>query len=152
MESPQPKGRAIDKALDYLSRRDHSVNELRDKLVRKGFLGEDIESAIERCRELRYLDDQNTATRLARHLALDKHLGQRAVIFRLIRRGFERSLAEQVVAAVCADPADDVVRAREAARRRFHKTPIGRENRTRAVRFLINRGYSWDTIRSALEL
>ena len=48
---------ALVTAVDYLARQAHSEKKLREKLPRKGFPQEEIDAAIERLIERKYLDD-----------------------------------------------------------------------------------------------
>ena len=48
---------ALVTAVDYLARQAHSEKKLREKLQRKGFPQEEIDAAIERLIERKYLDD-----------------------------------------------------------------------------------------------
>ena len=57
------------KALDLLSLRSHFQQELKYKLLRRGYEEEEIEDVLERLIEKRFLDDRATAFEFARSRA-----------------------------------------------------------------------------------
>lgn len=60
---------AREKSYDLLSRRPHTIKELRDKLVKREFPRPVVEAVIERLLELKYIQEPEIAERRALHLA-----------------------------------------------------------------------------------
>lgn len=77
--------------VDLLSRRDHSTKEIQDKLKGQGFSPSSIESAVEKARQSRYLDD----ARFASYFVDER-----------VRRGWGRIKIEQELRRKGVDPAE----------------------------------------------
>ena len=78
--------KAINKCYDLLSRRDHSVKELKTKLLRTT---DEVsaDKAIERKLELGYLDDEHYASVLFKHLLDDKKMSKSFIKQEMFKRG-----------------------------------------------------------------
>lgn len=63
--------KALNKAVELLSHRDHSAKELRDKLLRTAD-SDAADKAVAKMLDAGYLDDEKYARRLVRHLIEDK--------------------------------------------------------------------------------
>jgi regulatory protein len=95
-------------ALRLLTGRDFSTSELRKRLENRGFDEAATASAIQRCLEAGYLDDQRYAHHLAgRLVSSGQAVGPRARL-ELRRHGIEGELAEEALSAASAktDPAE----------------------------------------------
>jgi len=152
VKSGQQPRDAWNAALRLLARRDHSVAELKRKLLQRGYTGPDVEAALERGRQLGYLDEQRYAEQLAHSLADSGRAVGRRLELELKKRGIAPPLAEQVRAAV-----DDRVDHRAlitalAARRypRFIYAMAADSDRRRVVNFFLRRGFSLGEIVDAL--
>ena len=87
--------RALDKAMDYLSLRDHAAGELYQKLCRK-FDAHSAAYAVARAGELGLLNDVSFARRRAAEL-LRKRKSRREILNDLSAKGIERDTAADVV-------------------------------------------------------
>jgi regulatory protein len=88
---------AHDQAIKYLSMRSHTEFELRRKLSGKKFPRQDIDDAIRRLREYKYLDDREFAVQFAQNLIRYKTFGYFGIKYKLKARGIEDELAEEVL-------------------------------------------------------
>ncbi len=93
----------VDKAFDLLSHSEHSVSSLRLKLLNRGFMSESVERAINRMKELDYLNDERFAknwieSRLIRHPE-----GKLALTSGLLNRGIDRAIAERAVESLVSE-------------------------------------------------
>lgn len=68
---------------------------LRERLIGKGYAPEVVEDVIERLRRVQLLDDKAYARSAVRACAA-RLMGRRGAVVELIRKGVERSLAQQV--------------------------------------------------------
>lgn len=87
----------MDKALELLSFRPRSESELETRLRREGHASEVIAAAIERCRELGYLDDRAFALSHVRDRLRLNPRGRRALRSELYRKGVDRGVAEEAI-------------------------------------------------------
>jgi regulatory protein len=133
---------ALQSAFRILARRDHITGELALKLRRKGYDRQAVDAALERCRDLGYLDDARTARMMADHL-VSRGYGPLRIRQVLVQKGLEEALVEQVMAA--GESEDDQVRSaqkaleKKASRLRRQSDPWKR--RQIAYRFLSGRGF-----------
>ena len=140
-------------ALRLLSHRDRTETELRQKLDQFGFSLSAINSAVEKCYEYNYLDDNRYATERARSLMRTGRGVGSKVRFDLRRRGIDEILIQQALETAASEfPAEDLLR--EQLNRRFttfnYATADNRERR-RVIGFFQRRGFSLEQIFTILK-
>ncbi len=139
--------RAKEKALFLLGRRDYARAELQKKLEQEAPPAV-AAGVAERLTELGLLDDAAYARRLARHLSEYKGYPRRRVEQELLRRGIEWELAHR---AAAEPEQDDTQRAVTLIRKKYAGKIGDRDARQRTAAALVRRGFSYDTVRQALE-
>lgn len=143
--------RALDKAMDYLSLRDHASGELYQKLCRK-FDAPSAAYAVARAGELGLLDDAGFARRRAAEL-LRKRKSRREILTDLAAKGIDRDTASEAVEALyeCDEEGEDpeLATARALVQRHYAaKLAAGKRDQVAAA--LARRGFSHAIIREAL--
>lgn len=143
--------RALDKAMDYLSLRDHASGELYQKLCRK-FDAPSAAYAVARAGELGLLDDEGFARRRAAEL-LRKRKSRREILTDLAAKGIDRDTAAEAVEALyeCDEEGEDpeLTTARALVQRHYAaKLAAGKRDQVAAA--LARRGFSHAIIREAL--
>lgn len=143
--------RALDKAMDYLSLRDHASGELYQKLCRK-FDAPSAAYAVARAGELGLLDDAGFARRRATEL-LRKRKSRREILTDLAAKGIDRDTAAEAVEALyeCDEEGEDpeLATARALVQRHYAaKLAAGKRDQVAAA--LARRGFSHAIIREAL--
>ena len=135
-------------ALRLLSGRDLSEAELRRKLAKFGFSASDIDSAIDKCHEYRYLDDQRYALARARSLAQSGKGVGRKIMLDLKQRGIDEATACQALEDIAAEiPPEQAMR--DLLERRFSQFSYDQasdKERRRVVSYLQRRGFALDLI------
>lgn len=147
------KPSAYDQALRLLTRRDHSVMELRRKLLQRDYREPEISEALDRLRELKYLDDSRTAQIWAQQEANRPGQGRRKALNRMVEHGLSFALA----GAALDDAWDDTFE-RQQARHVVDKWKRSLENqdrpsrkeRARLARQLAARGFEPDLVNETL--
>ncbi len=143
--------RALDKAMDYLSLRDHAAGELYQKLCRK-FDEHSAAYAVARAGELGLLDDAVFARRRAAEL-LRKRKSRREILRDLAAKGIDRDTAAQAVEALY-DTGEDGEDPEEAAARalveRQYAAKLAAGKRDQVAAALARRGFSHAIIRAVL--
>ena len=142
--------KALDKAMDLLSLRDHAAGELYQKLCRK-FDGPSAAYAVAKAQELGLLDDAQFARRRAAEL-LRKRKSRRAILDDLTAKGIDRDTAAGAVEALYADAEQnpELTAAIQLVQRHYAaKLSAGRRDQVAAA--LARRGFSHAVIRQALE-
>ena len=143
--------RALDKAMDYLSLRDHASGELYQKLCRK-FDAPSAAYAVARAGELGLLDDAGFARRRAAEL-LRIRKSRREILTDLAAKGIDRDTAAEAVEALyeCDEEGEDpeLATARALVQRHYAaKLAAGKRDQVAAA--LARRGFSHAIIREAL--
>ena len=95
-ETPTEKARQ--KAFRLLQIRPHSERDLWRKLRERGFSSDALADVFAELKDYRYLDDAAYATQTARHLAVDRLLGNRRIVFYLREKGLNADLIDEAVA------------------------------------------------------
>jgi regulatory protein len=131
------------KAGRILSRRSHSVAELRDKLWAAGIAQDDIDRTLERLTELKLLDDLEFARRWVDERSRTKGLAAAALLHELEAKGVATEIAEQ---AIDEAGLDEDARAKELAagylRKVSGKPPLVQAQRIQGM--LLRKGFSMD--------
>ena len=138
-------------ALRILGLRDHSRRELQRKLETRGFEAEAIQTVLEECQRLNYVDDRRYALQLARHLRR-KGYGTHRIQHNLKNKGVAPHLITGVIQAECSED-DQISDCRQALRKKLRQEGGGRvlpENRSRVYRFLFQRGFPAEVIRNVM--
>jgi regulatory protein len=130
---------AMGRALNVLGYRARSARELRERLLRAGYLGKTVDEVISRLEELGYLNDEEFARELARSEA--RKYGPRRIYGDLRRAGIEEESAREVVEEEFAGRSEHES-AREAAQRRYNTVEESDAQARRVYGFLVRRGYS----------
>lgn len=137
---------ADDRAMSILALRDHSREELRRKLSRA--VGEELaERTVGHMEELRLVDDESYAEKLAEELLDRRLMGADRALYEMTRRGLDKETSREVIERLDTDP-----RARiERFLRKKYPQGLGDEkDRRRAVAALSRNGFRYDDIREAL--
>jgi regulatory protein len=142
-----PLGSAYDAGIRLLARRAHSRVELRRKLARRGYDGEEIDVVMARLERLGYVDDAAFAVGHVRRRAVS--LGPLALSAELAARGVDRGLADAAVAGF-DHPAQLAAATKLAERLSGSRRPAGfRELLDSVGPKLLRRGYSQGVAREA---
>jgi len=133
-------------AVRLLARREHSIDELRRKLLGKGYPSDTIEPVIQKLAGKRLVSDERFTSSFVHHHA---KRGQGPVRIRaeLRQQGIADSQVEEALR--CAE-IDWVQLAREVRRRKFGTTaPRSLGERAKQARFLQYRGFDAEQLRAA---
>jgi regulatory protein len=133
-------------ALDALARRDHAAEDLRRKLLDKGYDAAVVAPLLEALRAEKLLDDRRyTENFVAYHAARGQ--GPLRIRAELRRHGLEGALIEESLDAF----PDWIVHVRNARQKKFGgQLPSAYPDKQRQARFLGYRGFTSAQIRSAL--
>ena len=139
--------KAVGKCYDLLSRRAHSVKELRDKLI-KSFDGETADKAIDLMLEYGYLNDEEYAKELFNHLLNNKKLSERFIILEMNKRGISNEITQNLINNAGIDNvgnAFDIISSK-------YLTKLNQEGgRQKVIAAMSRKGFSYSDIVSALE-
>ncbi|MDO1530292.1 regulatory protein RecX [Fulvimonas sp. R45] len=143
-DADKPRPSAYDKALGLLARREQSRRELRRKLDRGGYGGDEAEAALDRLGKQNYQDDERFAAMLLRNRA-----GQGYGPLRIRMELKTHGLADATIRRLL-DEAEVDWQAHAAAQLRRHyggKPAADRAEQGRRAQFLLRRGFAAATVR-----
>jgi regulatory protein len=138
-------------ALRALTRRAHSIHEMKQYLHRRAEDDALIPPLIARLRELNYLDDARYALNFARTHAQSRRQGRFRIARELRNRGVPDQHIEAALEAVFAET-DEASLAREQIKRRLSskRGPLDQKKIASLYRSLLRSGFSSEIIRSEM--
>lgn len=144
--------RAYVKALDLLSYRERSQDELRRGLLRRGYDGETVEAVLALLLEEGLADDDRYAHNLIRQGMVIKPCGKRRLRHDLQRRGIDEEIIERNLEQDYADEEEPLLAAELVRSRlpRLAAVPPGKRYQ-RLAGYLARRGFRYETIRRVLK-
>lgn len=128
-----PARKAKSECLRLLAVKPRTRADLAKALARKGYESEVAEPVLDRLEKAGLIDDADYAEMLVRSRHTYQGLGRRALKSELVRKGVDRSIADEAIGMIGAD--DEEVRARELVRKRL-SSMAGLDD-TAAVRRLV---------------
>ncbi len=138
----------FDRALKYLSLRARSVKEIHDYLVKKQYEEEDINEAIRKLIELKFLNDDNYA-RSYSESKQKKGKSKKLIEYELKHKGVSIEISNDVLSFAKSDfkTAHEFISKRIKQFDRFE----GEEKQNKIISRLRSRGYDWETISKVLK-
>ena len=138
--------KAFNKCADYLSRRSHSEKELLDKLIKGGVDRESAVKAIERFKELGYINDRDFAFEYTEYLLNSKRYSLNRVKQELYYKGISKDIISEVIDGIETDQAQTVINIINKSYVRKLNEEGGRE---KVIAALMRRGFSYSDIKEA---
>ena len=148
-----PGGSAKEKALRLLALRQRTVNELREKLLDKGYPAPEVDNTISNLTERGYLNDELFTRGFIQSRIVDRRWGRIKIAFELGKKGVARETIESILNEF--EDSLEVRGAKEAlekwAKKNNLKHPLKKDTLQRAMRHLMGRGFPFAVIQSALK-
>ena len=141
----KPKPTALEKAVALLARQEQSSAKLREKLRQRDYAPEEIDAAIARLEERRYLNDEEACARQYQKLYEETGMSVRQIEQKLLTRGFPSSLIRASAPKEAGRDERDLGAALRSLRSRFHAAAP----RAKMKQFLYRRGFSYGICDSA---
>ena len=138
--------KSFNKCADLLSRRDHSVKELKEKLLRTVDEAS-ADKAIERFLELGYLDDEKFAKALAKHLYEVKNYSDNHVRQELYKRGISREIVYDNIDNSEIDSIETII---NLVIKKYYNKLNAENGKEKVVAALMRKGFSYGDIKTAL--
>jgi len=144
MDAPDTPAELKARALRFLARREHSRAELSRKLAPHAESAEALLFLLDELERRKQLSDERYAEVRSNWMA--RKYGAAKIRQDLKAKG----VAEDVVARVSSE--GELEKAKSILARKYRDVATTREEKARRMRFLQSRGFSYDTIRSALRV
>ena len=137
--------KAVNKCYDLLSRRDHSVKELRDKLLRT-VDERSAEKAIAKMLEYGYLDDEKYARTLMNHLVNNKKMS----ISFIKQEMYKRGLSSEIIADVFEETEiDSVANIKDLISGKYRAKLLNENGKEKVISALMRKGFNYGDIKAA---
>ncbi len=142
--------KALATAYRCLARRSYSHEELRAKLLQKGFVPAVTEEVLKTVSRQGYLNDEEISLRWALSLVEHRSWGREKISAYLLRKGISRDLVGRVQKQVWQEYDEEAV-ARSALKKHFTGSR-GSPSAAQKARFLQSRGFPADVIYRCLNI
>jgi regulatory protein len=140
--------KAVDKCYDLLSRRDHSVKELKIKLL-KTVDEVAADKAIDKMLELGYLDDEKYAVTLLNHLIENKKMSKNFIKQEMFKRG----LSSEIISNTLEDiEVDNVSSCAELIITKYRNKLCVEGGKEKVIAALMRKGFSYSDIKDAFDM
>lgn len=137
---------ALDKALSYLSFCARTQLQMTNHLTKKGYTVPVIDYVLEKLKGYGYIDDLSYALSYAKDKSRTK--GGRMIALELRQRGASDGDIEEAISAI----GDQTMAAAEIAKKYLCGKEKSYENKAKAYRHLIGKGFDYDTAKEAVDL
>lgn len=148
------KQTALMKATELLAKSDQSSNSLRQKLLARKFDAEEVDAAIEKLKQRKYIDDAELCTRQFESLYEAGKLSVRQIRMKLVQRGFDSAFVKSLI----PDDADehDFNVATNALEKKFRRQTFSDAKeqfkfKGKLWQHLATKGFSTEIISSVIE-
>jgi regulatory protein len=135
------------RALRYLSAREHSRLELTRKLSRYAQENDDVEALLDALEAAKLLSQSRFSESLVNRRA--NRFGNSRILSELQSHGIKGDALSDIKADLTGS---EIARAREVWRRKFLSAPADAKERAKQMRFLQQRGFSPNAIRTAMQI
>ncbi len=153
-DSPQKHAyqHAYQYCLQLLARREYSQRELRQKLRQQAIEHDTIDACLTQLVEANYQSDRRFAEMLC-HKRISRRYGSQKIRYELEQKGIDDSLIHSILAEheqVWLENAIYLI-TRKVPRRDIQKISGDYAAKSKIIRFLLGKGYAYDTINLAFE-
>ena len=145
---------ALMKATELLAKSEQSSASLRQKLLARKFDENEVDAAIAKLQQHKYLDDEELCTRYFENLYSAGKLSVRQICMKLIQRGFDSAFVKNLI------PADvdehELNAATNALEKKFRRQNFNDAKeqfkfKGKLWQYLASKGFSTEIISSAIE-
>lgn len=144
MQAETEKSVALDKALTHISDSMKTEKQIRDFLAKKGYVEAIISFVVEKMKSYGYIDDEQYCRA---YISGSKGKSRRQIEAKLISVGVDR----QAVDAALEDFEEDEREVVALLEKYLRGKQRSRENLNKGIRYLVGKGYSFETAKSAVE-
>jgi len=143
---------AFDQALRFLEKRARSEHEVREKLKSRDFSDEAVESAVEKLKGYRYIDDSQFAGMLLSDEINIKLGSRRSAMMRLKKSGVGEEAALAALEGYSdEDERENALMWAKKLTNRYQSEDDGNKKKQKIAAAMARRGFGWETIRKAIE-
>lgn len=139
--------RALDKALNFISRSQKTKKQVADYLESKGYLEKTIEAVLDKMSAYKFINDQNYAKDYAK--SASKNKGKRLISLELKRKGVSDEDMGEALNDI--DGETETEAATKIAVKYLKSKEKTRENAVKCYKYLLSKGFYYDTAKAAAD-
>jgi regulatory protein len=149
----EEKQKCFNDAVNLLSFRLRSEQELKTRLRKKGYEDNWIEDALEKLRYYKYVDDEQFARMFTNDRMNLKKLGQRAIKQELRMKGINKEIIDEVVEEICEEETElsQAIELAEKKARTLSSKDDFYKQRQKLLQHLVRKGYSFEIAGQAIK-
>ncbi len=146
------KRKTFDRAVNLLTYKPRSIEELRTRLLEKVWTNEEIvDEVIEKLKEYNYLNDEQFATSFASSKIRQKAIGKRRLQQDLYRKKVDKETIEKVLENAFEEtPEEEIIDRAIAKRLRIKGTPETPNDKRNFFAYLMRQGFDYELIRNKM--
>lgn len=136
----------------YLSRRDHSSFELKQKVGKKGYNQQDIDQVVQNLAYKGYLNDESFAAKFVQEKTELNQWGPKKIRSHLYKKGIDRKIIENVLSQQTDDLHQQQICVDLALKRKRHflREKDEYKRKQKIYRYLAGRGFAGSVIKKSL--
>jgi regulatory protein len=140
--------KTFDRAVNLLTYKPRSINELRTRLLEKNWTNEEIvDTVIEKLKEYNYLNDAQFAKSFADSQIRQKAVGKRILKQKLTQKKLDKETVEEALEKALEEtPEEEIIERAIAKRLRLKGKPETREDAKKFYDYLLRQGFSYDLV------
>jgi regulatory protein len=144
--------KTFDRAVNLLTYKPRSIEELRTRLLEKAWTNEEIvDGVIEKLKEYNYLNDEQFATSFAASKIRHKAVGKRKLEQDLYRQKLDQETIEKAIENAFEEtPEEEVIDRAIAKRLRIKGIPETQNEKKNFFAYLMRQGFDYDLIRNKM--
>jgi regulatory protein len=143
------KFECMDRALNKLSNRGYSVDELRRNLKKKNFSEKHIEETLEYMKEKGYLNDYSYSMNFVKEKIKSGKYGKNLIVRDLYRKGIDRNTVKKIIKESGADTVNDDELYR-LAMKKYMSVKDKDNSLVKVSNYLLSRGFDYESISRVL--
>ncbi len=144
IQEENERAQALDKAMTHLSSTMKTEKQMRDFLKKKGYVDGVCDYVLEKLREYRFVDDAQYCAQYAE--TAGRNMGARRIALELKQRGADEAAIEGALSGLTGQSEA----AKAAAQKYMKNREFTRENLSKTFRYLMGRGFDYETAKEAL--
>jgi regulatory protein len=144
--------RTFDRAVNLLTYKPRSENELRQRLLEKNWTNAEIvESVLAKLKEYNYLNDEHFAKEFAASRLRQKQIGKRVLKQKLMLKKLDKETVDAALEKAFEEtPEEEVIERAIEKRLRLKGKPETREDSKKFYDYLLRQGFSYDLVSSKM--
>ena len=147
-DAAKSRQKTFDRAVNLLTYKQRSIEELRERLLEKNWTNEEIvDGVIEKLKEYNYLNDAQFAKDFAASQIRQKPVGKRVLKMKLAGKKLDKETVEAALEnALEETPEEEIIERAINKRLRLKGKPETREDAKKFYDYLLRQGFTYDLV------